>query len=85
MNHTFQHDAELSELLGRLLRIQRPNGENHDPLLSRKEAAIYLGVSHRTLAIWSTTKRYNLPIVKIGRLAKYQKSALDAFVASRVR
>ncbi len=36
-------------------------------LLSRKEAAAYLGVAEQTLAIWKTTGRYSLPVVKIGR------------------
>ncbi|HEY9787574.1 MAG TPA: helix-turn-helix domain-containing protein [Candidatus Obscuribacterales bacterium] len=54
-----------------------------DPLLTRREAAEYLGVTPETLAIWHCTKRYPLPIVKIGRLAKYKKSDLDAFIASR--
>jgi len=54
-------------------------------LLSRKEAAVYLGVSEQTLAIWKTTGRYSLPVVKIGRLAKYRKSDLDAFISRRVQ
>ncbi len=53
-------------------------------LMSRKEAALYLGVSERTLAIWKCTGRYKLPVVKIGRLAKYRRADLDAFIASRV-
>ncbi len=35
-------------------------------LLSREEAAAYLGVAVQTLAIWKSTKRYGLPFVKIG-------------------
>lgn len=53
-------------------------------LLTREQAAQYLGVTSRTLAVWACTKRYNLPFVKVGRLAKYRKSDLDAFIASRV-
>lgn len=53
-------------------------------LLSRKEAAVFLGVSEQTLAIWKTTGRYSLPVVKIGRLAKYRKSDLDAFILCRI-
>jgi excisionase family DNA binding protein len=52
-------------------------------LLSRKEAAAYLGVSEQTLAIWRSTGRYKLPVVKIGRLAKYRKSDLDDFIRRR--
>ena len=50
-------------------------------LLTRREAAAYLGVSEQTLAIWKCTGRYNLPYIKIGRLVKYKKSDLDAFIA----
>lgn len=54
-------------------------------LLSRKEAAAYLGVAEQTLAIWKCTKRYDLPHVKIGKLVKYKKSELDAFIARNVQ
>jgi predicted site-specific integrase-resolvase len=52
-------------------------------LLNREVAAEYLGVSPKTLAVWACTKRYNLPVIKIGRLAKYRKSDLDAFITKR--
>lgn len=51
-------------------------------LMTRKQAAAYLGISEITLAIWHSTRRYNLRVYKIGRLAKYKKSDLDAFIAS---
>jgi len=50
-------------------------------LMSRKEAANYLGVSEQTLAIWKCTGRYNLACVKIGRLVKYRKVDLDEFIS----
>lgn len=49
-------------------------------LLSRREAAQYLGVKEQTLAVWLCTKRYNIPVVRIGRLVKYKKADLDAFI-----
>ncbi|MDZ4834625.1 MAG: helix-turn-helix domain-containing protein [Candidatus Melainabacteria bacterium] len=52
-------------------------------LLSRKEAAAYLGVTPETLAVWHCTKRYPLPVIKIGRLCKYRVSDLDAFITQR--
>jgi predicted site-specific integrase-resolvase len=52
-------------------------------LLSREEAAGYLGVNPRTLANWSCTGRYALPVVKIGRLAKYRRRDLDRFIVAR--
>lgn len=52
-------------------------------LLTRREAAAYLGVTPETLAVWASTRRYPLRFVKIGRLAKYRKSDLDTFIKSR--
>jgi excisionase family DNA binding protein len=49
-------------------------------LLTREQAANYLGVTTSTLAVWACTKRYDLPYVKVGRLCKYQQSILDAFI-----
>ena len=57
----------------------------HSELLSRREAAAYLGVAEQTLAIWKCTKRQQLPYVKIGKLVKYRKSDLDEFIAKNLR
>jgi excisionase family DNA binding protein len=54
-------------------------------LMTRKDAAAYLGVSEMTLAIWKSTGRYSLRVYKIGRLAKYKKLDLDAFIESRLQ
>lgn len=56
-----------------------------EPLLTRRQAAAYLGIAPQTLAIWSSTGRYNLPVVKVGRLARYRKADLDAFIVRRTR
>lgn len=52
-------------------------------LMTRPEAARYLGISTQTLAIWLSTGRYELPVVKVGRLAKYRKADLDHFLRNR--
>lgn len=52
-------------------------------LLTREQAATYLGVSPRTLAVWKSTGRYNLPVVKIGNRAKYRVTDLDALISRR--
>jgi excisionase family DNA binding protein len=54
-------------------------------LLSRAEAAAYLGVAKQTLAIWACTKRYDLQYVKIGKLVKYRKIDLDQFIAKNLQ
>lgn len=67
------------------------NGSEKEPLrfpselLSRREAAAYLGVKQQTLAVWLCTRRYEIPIVKIGRLVKYKKADLDAFIQNQSR
>lgn len=53
---------------------------NPDPLLSRKQAAEYLGINARTLANWKCAKRYGLPTIRIGRLCKYRQSDLDKLI-----
>jgi len=32
------------------------------------------------LAIWKCSSRYDLPVIKVGRLVKYRRSELDAFL-----
>lgn len=56
------------------------NNLHPNRLLNRKEAADFLGVKEVTLAIWKSTKRHNLPVVKVGRLAKYRYGDLLEFV-----
>lgn len=55
----------------------------NDRLLSREEAAQFLGISKGTLEVWACTKRYDLPYIKVGRLVKYWLSDLHAFAQSR--
>lgn len=52
-------------------------------LLTRREAAAFLGVKVQTLAVWATTRRYHLPMVKVGSLCRYRLSDLEAFLQSR--
>jgi predicted DNA-binding transcriptional regulator AlpA len=57
---------------------------NHNShLLSEAEAADFIGVERKTLAVWRSTKRYSLPYVKVGRLVRYIRSDLIAFLESR--
>lgn len=54
-------------------------------LLTRREAASYLGVAEQTLAVWKCTGRRSLPFVKIGRLVRYRKADLDAFIIEHLQ
>ena len=59
------------------------NSHSNDQLFTPKEASEYLGVSQDTLSVWRCVGRYNIPFIKVGRLVKYRKSSLDAFLESR--
>ncbi|WP_028536213.1 helix-turn-helix domain-containing protein [Paludibacterium yongneupense] len=54
-----------------------------EPLLTRKDAAAYLGLSVYTLNEWACTGRHALKFYRIGRKAMYKRSDLDAFITAR--
>jgi len=53
-------------------------------LLTRDEAARYLGLKPQTLAVWASTGRYELPFIRAGRYVRYRKQDLDRWLDSRV-
>ena len=65
-----------------MTQITDPNSKSYR-LLNRKEAAEILGVKVDTLAVWKSTRRYNIPVVKVGRLARYRYSDLLEFIERR--
>ena len=54
--------------------------------LDRTQAAAYLGLSRATLATWAANGTHSeiLRPFRIGRRVRYQRAALDAFIASRI-
>jgi len=54
-------------------------------LLDTKEAARYLGLAPETLVNWRCTKQYDLPYCKVGRLVRYRREDLDAFLERRMQ
>lgn len=52
-------------------------------MMTRREAAAYLGVKANTLAVWQVTGRYSLPMVKVGRAVRYRLADLESWLASR--
>lgn len=64
---------------------QSKSADAIDPLYDPPEAAEYLGIKESTLAVWRCVGRYGIEYVKVGRLVKYRKSALDAFLERRTR
>ena len=49
-------------------------------LLTTEAAAAVLGVRPQTLALWRSVNRYDLAYLKIGRLVKYRRADLEAFL-----
>ena len=64
-------------------KVMMPVNQENYRLLSRKEAAELLGIKEITLAIWKSTKRHQLPVVKVGRLVRYRLSDLHDFIERR--
>lgn len=54
-------------------------------LLTPIEVAKILGLSVETLNMWRTTKRYNLPYVKAGRMVRYRQEDVEAFIDARLQ
>ena len=54
-------------------------------LLSRRQAAAYLGISEGTLAQWASTGRQAVPFFRVGSLTKYRRADLDSYIAARRR
>ncbi len=52
-------------------------------VFSTVEAADYLGITAATLRAWHRLGKINLPKVRMGRLVKYLKADLDAFIQSK--
>jgi helix-turn-helix protein len=69
-------------MLRHSLPHSKPNHSDSD-LLTEAEAAGFLGVEPKTLSVWRSTKRYPLAYLKIGRLVRYSRSDLVAFLESR--
>ena len=54
-------------------------------LLTPRDVADLLGVTIQTLAVWRCEGRYALPYVKAGRLVRYRRADVDAFIAAQRR
>lgn len=54
-----------------------------DKLLTRGEAAQFLGVKEQTLALWHSTGRYALPVVHVGRSVRYRTRDLERWLEER--
>lgn len=56
---------------------------NLPALLDTKLAAQVLDSKEQTLCVWRSTKRYDLPYIKIGGKVRYRREAVLKFLADR--
>lgn len=54
--------------------------DSDDRMMTRREAAAYLGLRPATLEAWASRGSVNLPFSKLGRLVRYRKRDLDRFI-----
>lgn len=54
-------------------------------LLDEKQAAAFLSITPGTLSVWRSTGRWALPYLKIGGAVRYDRRALEVWLASRTR
>lgn len=51
-----------------------------EKLLTRKEAAKFLGLAESTLSNWACTKRVLIPTIRLGRSVRYRISDLNQYI-----
>lgn len=52
-------------------------------LLNDAQAAAFINVSPKTLPVWRSTGRYQIPYIKVGRKVRYRREDLIAWLESR--
>ena len=56
---------------------------NPNELLTPEQVEEEYGMNAGTLAVWRSTRRYALAYVKLGRMIRYRRSAIEQFLESR--
>ena len=79
----FEIAGKRGEVLRELLFERLFMMDARSRMLTRREAAAFLGVKPQTLAVWHITGKYQLPLVKVGRSVRYRAGDLEKWVASR--
>ena len=57
--------------------------QNSEGLLSPSELAAEYKIKEGTQAVWRCTGRYGLPYLKVGRLVRYRRSDVEAWLETR--
>lgn len=73
----------MEEIIERLERIERALATSAAPYLDTRQAAELTGIGAHTLECWRRDGE-GPPYVKLGRLVKYRRLDLDAFMESRI-
>ena len=58
------------------------SNSNPSGILTREEAAIYLGIAPKTLANWASNGKVQIPYSKVGKLVRYRIADLDIYLES---
>ena len=56
--------------------------QTRSPLLSRADAAAYLGVLPQTLSVWGM-KGYGPPRIRVGKLVRFRQCDLDKWLVKQ--
>lgn len=59
------------------------NMETNTDLMDPLETSQLISVAQGTLAVWRSTGRYDLPYVKVGRLVRYRRADIEAWLDRR--
>lgn len=73
----------MEEIIERLERIERALATSQAAYLDTRQAAALTGIAAYTLECWRRDGE-GPPYVKLGRLVKYRRVDLDAFMESRL-
>jgi excisionase family DNA binding protein len=60
-----------------------PLTQEPSALLSKREVAVWLGVSLRTLRRWRLEHGYGPPIIRVGRFVRYHRGEVEAWIAEQ--
>jgi len=52
--------------------------------LTTEQAAAYLGIAEQTLTNWRNNRRQQIPYLKLGKIVRYRREDLDAWLQSRL-
>ena len=50
-----------------------------DAVVDNRQAALFLGLAPETLEVWRSTRRQNIPYIKLGRAVRYLMRDLRQF------